>query len=69
MLHPTLRELRALPPERPPRGLALVMGIVSALVLIAGTVALAVAAPPGPGPPGLHLRAQSYLGPCLGPAP
>ncbi len=47
MLHPTLRELRAHPPERPPRGLALVMGLVTALVLIAGTVALAVAEPPG----------------------
>ena len=48
MLPPMLRELHALPPPRPPRGLALVMGLTTALVLAAGTIALASAAPTGP---------------------
>jgi hypothetical protein len=69
MLHPTLRELRALPLERPPRGLALVMGLVTALVLIAGTVALAAAAPPGPAPPQLDGRVHCPMSHCGGPAP
>ena len=43
----------------------LVMGLVTALVLIAGTVALAVAAPPGLGPP----QAPIHMGRCLGPVP
>jgi len=41
MLHPTLRELRTPPLERPPRWLALVMGLTTAFVLISGTVVLA----------------------------
>lgn len=49
MLRPNLRELRAVPLDRPPRRLALVMGITTALVVLAGAVVLAIAAPPEPG--------------------
>ena len=51
MLHPTLRELRAPTLEHPPRGLALVMGLITAAILIAGMVTLATARERSPPPP------------------
>jgi hypothetical protein len=51
MQPPTLRELHALPLEHPPRGLALVIGVTTAAILVAGTIALARAAPADRGAP------------------
>ena len=68
MLRPTLREIHALPPPRPPRGLAIVMGLTTALVLAAGTFALASTDPAGSA--GLALRAlarPAHAGLCHGP--
>jgi hypothetical protein len=46
MPHSKLRDLRALPLERPPRRLALLMGVITAVVVLAGAVVLAIEAPP-----------------------